>query len=317
MSIGKAGWLGVVLVLGVAVINVAAADASKIYWAGKEDPLVLQRANTDGTDVEDLVDGLTHDIGLDLDARKLYWLHGFPPGVTLRRSNLDGTGVQILDDYEGNDAGPLAVGAGWVYVATYFFEGCPGVRRYDMSGAYQGTILFDTCPWGMAVDPVGQKLYWTGPEGQNTIRRSDLDGSNTEILLNTDGSPVAIELDLPQGKMYWNHRDNGIRRADLDGSNVETLVATEDYIQDIALDLPAGKLYWTLEFGHQILRADLDGSNPELFLDTGARSIAIDDGQGDTDVPATSQSGLIAIVLVLIALSTGLVGKRVLGRQFR
>ena len=173
MSVGRAGRLSVALVLFTVVADAGATSASdKIYWSGKDEPPVLQRANTDGTNIEDLINGLTHNVDLDPIARKLYWLQGVSPNVTLRRSNLNGTGVQILDDFGGLDAGPLAVGAGSIYVATFFFEGCPGVRRYDLSGAYQETILPDMCPWGMAIDPVEHKLYWTGPEGAHTIRRS-------------------------------------------------------------------------------------------------------------------------------------------------
>ena len=65
--------------------------AGKIYWAdvGAD----IQRANLDGTDVEDLVTVLESPTGIAIDtiAGKIYW----PDGGTdkIQRANLDGTNI--------------------------------------------------------------------------------------------------------------------------------------------------------------------------------------------------------------------------------
>ncbi|MFH1731527.1 MAG: hypothetical protein ABIF82_07740 [Planctomycetota bacterium] len=65
--------------------------AGKMYWANDTR---VRRANLDGSDIEDVVTGLTsaYTIALDLSAEKLYWAdHDLGK---IQRSNLDGTGIE-------------------------------------------------------------------------------------------------------------------------------------------------------------------------------------------------------------------------------
>ena len=66
-----------------------------MYWtdAGTDK---IQRANLDGTGVQDLVTGLPdpYDIALDVTGGKMYWTHPFT--ARIQRANLDGTGVEDL-----------------------------------------------------------------------------------------------------------------------------------------------------------------------------------------------------------------------------
>ena len=66
----------------------------KIYWTDRRTDRI-QRANLDGSEVEDLVtDGLLNPqgIALDLTDRKMYWTDWGTD--TIQRANLDGTGVE-------------------------------------------------------------------------------------------------------------------------------------------------------------------------------------------------------------------------------
>ena len=77
----------------VPLIPIMSDGAGKIYWtaanAGK-----IQRANLDGTGIEDVVMGLLNpnSLALDMDSAKIYWVDG---GSKIQRANLDGTGVKI------------------------------------------------------------------------------------------------------------------------------------------------------------------------------------------------------------------------------
>jgi len=73
-------------------------DAGKMYWTdlgtGK-----IQRANLDGSAVEDLVTTSVIEpvrIALDLRAGKMYWTEASPADFMISRANLDGTGLEFL-----------------------------------------------------------------------------------------------------------------------------------------------------------------------------------------------------------------------------
>ena len=114
------------------------------------------------------------------------------------------------------------------------------------------------------------KMYWAD-QWKHNIRRSNLDGSQIEVLVNLLGTngPTGLALDVAAGKMYWTSwSPNEIQRANLDGSQVETLIKSGlTNPGSIVLDVAAGKMYWhdqdrETERG-KIRRANLDGSQVE------------------------------------------------------
>ncbi len=79
--------------------------------------------------------------------------------------------------------------------------------------------------------------YW---EGGGRIRRSNLDGSDSETLLTGLARPVEIALDAVAGKLYWTDRQGGsIHRSDLEGGDVEEVVSGLVRPVGMALDVPA------------------------------------------------------------------------------
>ena len=75
----------------------------------------------------------------------------------------------------------------------------------------------------------------TGPiwEASNandgSIERSDLDGTNMTTIVAAGGTftPKQIQLDKPNGKLYWSDREGmRVMSCNLDGSQVETIVDT-------------------------------------------------------------------------------------------
>ena len=197
-----------------------------MYWTNAwEDK--IQRANLDGSDVEELVtQGFLGDplgIALDVVGCKMYWTERFYRPI--RRANLDGSDVEELLLLGSNDA----------------------------SGAS-----------GIALDVEGYKMYWTGT---HKIQRANLDGSDVEEIVTYDTHgvrhPFAIALDVEGGKMYWTDNwEDKIQRANLDGSDVQDLVTHGlERPEGIALDVEGGKMYWTNTSKNKIQRANLDGSD--------------------------------------------------------
>ncbi len=224
----------------------------KVYWTTLEGK--VQRADLDGSNIEDVVTGLglPEAVAVDVRGGKLYWSDnigfGYSHVAKIQRANLDGSAVETLVEARG---------------------------QMD----------------GLALDPVGGKLYWAN-EGNGTLHRANLDGTNAEVLATTEEALVTtgsgklrgMALDVDGGKIYWSHIGaNKIQRANLDGSNVEDMVLETFSCGGIDLDLAADKIYWPACTEKKIWRANLDGSNVEELIATGLgnpESVAVDSRGG-------------------------------------
>ena len=145
---------------------------------------------------------------------------------------------------------------------------------------------------------IGNKIFWVDfLDGE--ILRSNLNGSDVEVVLSGLGSPRGIAVDATDSKLYWTDEGpNKIQCANLDGSNVQELIYIKDVRSptSIALDVDAGKMYWIQTFvsSSEIWRANLNGSNPQKILGTSLDSlngIALDAAGGKI---YWSQTGFLA-----------------------
>ena len=242
-----------------------------LYWSdwGSDK---IQRANLDGSNVEDLVAGAGLDgpdgLTLDLAGGKIYWTDAGTEKI--QRADLDGSNVEdLVTTGLGVPYGlDLDVSGGKIYWTN---RSTSKIQRADLDGSNVEDLLTLSglaFPGELAVDAAGGKIYWTNA-GADKIQRADLDGSNVEDLVTTGlSSPNGLALDVDGGKIYWTDRGTSrIQRADLDGSNVEDLVTTGlSSPNGLALDVDGGKIYWTDVDADNIQRADLDGANVEDLL---------------------------------------------------
>ena len=328
------------LVLTLVVILCAAwlpTHAGKIYWsenscgaAGCTGRIV--RANLDGSDSEVVVTGGTFPnsrsffgVALDLQSDKLYWSED-DENQFIRRSDLNGCAAEVViyptvpgfaQDLALDIAGSKIYWAGSL-------ESTDGIYRVGMNGSQLEQPYSGFSPNGLALDLVNGKMYWTrGRQAGAGIRRANLDGSDVELLVDGEGYND-IAVDVAAGKIYWAQKAPGkIRRANLDGTNPEdvvTLPGSSDSALSLALDLSAGKVYWSVRdesvpFNNgRLERANLDGSGIELLLNqVTAEKLALDplgEGQDPEDclspiaVPAMHTSGLLVLVLLLLAAGT-------------
>ena len=123
-------------------------SAGKLYWSD-EGTRKIQRANLDGSAVEDLIAfGLSKPVGVDLDptAGKIYW--GDQVAGKVQRSNLDGTGVE---DVVGGAGAVLDVKLDPLASRVYWTDDDDGtLRRADLDG---GSVeVLPTVAFGVAVD---------------------------------------------------------------------------------------------------------------------------------------------------------------------
>ena len=258
------------------------SGTGKMYWVDSV-TRKIQRANLDGSGVEDLVtSGLSNPHGLALDpgAGKMYWTD--IETEKIQRANLDGSGVEDLVTSGLHSPLGLALdlGAGKMYWTDW---GTAKIQRANLDGSGVEDLLTRNSglsgPLGLALDLSAGKMYWTD-WGRKKIQRANLDGSGVEDLLTRNSGlsgPSGLALDPGDGKMYWTDwgTDQGtakIQRANLDGSGVEDLVTRNSGLSGpsgLALDPGAGKMYWTDIETDKIQRANLDGSGVEDLVTSG------------------------------------------------
>ena len=269
------GLLGVSSVAGSPEVLVVDPYSPPIYWTDYGTDKI-QRANLDGSNVEDLVTSGLRDpasIALDIAGGKMYWTD--PDTYKIQRANLDGSNVEDLVTSGLRDPIGIAldIAGGKMYWTDVDGD---NIQRANLDGSNVEDLVTSGLrgPWDIALDIAGGKMYWTDPD-TDKIQRANLDGSNVEDLV-TSGlrGPIGIALDIAGGKMYWTDVDgDNIRRANLDGSNVEDLITSgRSSPWGIALDIAGGKMYWThmdwnsatkeLTNG-KIQRANLNGTEVE------------------------------------------------------
>ncbi len=234
--------------------------------------LELIRASLDGTNKAPIhsvpADPIPFAIDIEPTSGDVLWTSGRNsggPGIaTVYRIDADGTNAGIVFQRPEDLAfaptdlqlDPLN---GHLYCVTNYVNA--GLFRSSLTGEDFLPLIQRTfgTPDGLAIDRMNQKLYWTDYFDVR-ILRSDLDGSNLEIINVQDlDRPGAITLDPAAGHMYWLAWDS-LQRANLDGSDTMTILTPNPNSRDgLALDLLRGHIYWIDNFG--IRRADLDGSN--------------------------------------------------------
>ena len=125
-------------------------------------------------------------------------------------------------------------------------------------------------PDGIAVDPIGRRVYWAN--GTSKISYANLDGSGGADLVTgaaSVDSPHGTTVYPALGRIYWTNWHfigNGtISWASLDGSGGGNLslsgAVTIDTPFGLAIDAAAGRMYWPNDNPGIISGADLDGSD--------------------------------------------------------
>ena len=250
----------------------------KIYWI--EDGTHINRADLDGSNIELVLDGLgvyaPRNLDLDLEGHRLYWLER----GRLTRSNLDGS--QVERDFLGQSGAiDFEVYDGWVY----WSDSRGRVRRASLDNLVPHDVFAPSIrsTTGLALDPSRDKVYWTdhvkgsvwssdldgsrtkalieglqGPsgialaeselywiDGQSAIRKSDLDGSNIEDIVQ-DRSITNIAFDGARERLFWSGRcSDFVWSCNPDGSAIDSLfVSDSECPGDIAVDEATGHIYW-------------------------------------------------------------------------
>eukprot|EP00931_Biecheleriopsis_adriatica_P049984 TRINITY_DN28924_c0_g2_i1.p1 TRINITY_DN28924_c0_g2~~TRINITY_DN28924_c0_g2_i1.p1 ORF type:complete len:309 (-),score=31.08 TRINITY_DN28924_c0_g2_i1:18-944(-) len=255
-----------VLISGLKQPRSVACGGGKIYWADR-DSRKIQRANLDGSDVEDIVEADFGVKSVAVDNDTIFW--PVPSEQKIQSANLDGSSVGDVLTNTGAVSGIQLVSG-----RLYWF----GDQKRIVSAAVNGEDVRDAAnganPCHIAV--AGNRVFWT----EWGLRSAVLDGGEATELVptaNTHGTGIAVNS--IEGKVYWvyDHRSGQLRhgatetagtdrltRANFDGTNVED-------IADFATDqTPYGMAFC----GSSLIIADKTGailsvSIPDNYNGTG------------------------------------------------
>jgi DNA-binding beta-propeller fold protein YncE len=176
-------------------------------------------------------------------------------GVHMVILNDDAPLVQDFDPVEFSRPYGLTVDTAHskVYVSDYSLG---IIYRFDADGKNPVRILDAAVPGQEIVDSpealmvVGDKLYWGRPGG---IYRCNLDGTNPEVFINTEGIlpeyPIDMQYDEATGKIYLvNDRTDytgGYFSVNFDGSGLTNHIPDIDGTA-IEVDTETNKVYMTV-----------------------------------------------------------------------
>ncbi|MBU0475684.1 MAG: hypothetical protein KKF62_16160 [Bacteroidetes bacterium] len=236
---------------------------SKIYWVdsgtGK-----LQRANTNGTSIEDLVTSLSdlNAVAVDNVNGKVYWGKGISP-AKIGWSYLDGSSSNsnLISFVTASNVADIAVDIdnGKIYWTDNISD---KIYRANLNGTTIEEVLTGLSdPAGCSIDLINNKIYWVERSGQK-ICRANMDGSNIETIINSGlSSPYGLDVDFINSKIYFSDFGSGkIQKANLDGTNVTDVLTGLGFdIDAISLDITNGVIYYAT-YNSTIKKVNTNGS---------------------------------------------------------
>jgi hypothetical protein len=212
--------------------------AGKMYWTDTNAG-VISSANMNGTETQIVIDdsGLEPlGIALDVAGGKVYWTDS--EGV--KRANLNGGEKQLLTKEPARGFLALDLTARRMYWADWP-SGDIKTAAMALEPKVTNIVTKQLTPFGIAVDHAGGKVYWLElnlnkkKSEKNEIRRSKLDGTEVQTLLERPGAGFegGLAIDPAAGKLYWGEAEtHDIAVANLDGSQARTLFSTGEAIPE-------------------------------------------------------------------------------------
>jgi DNA-binding beta-propeller fold protein YncE len=170
------------------------------------------------------------------------------------------------------DHGTYAACQIWISVAAPNSTGYNG-PHFTFKGTIMRSSTFASLASialaALSLQVSAQKLYWSDV---NNIRRSNLDGSQSQLVRGGFEDLPYVAADPAAGTLYYTYGSPipKMFRSDLNGNQVQPLFTFDihHYTRGLAVDHAGGKIYWSSFEGYNggagtIRRANLDGSGLE------------------------------------------------------
>ncbi len=263
----------------------------RIYWtdAGNTSPVAgtgrITRATIDGSRQEVIyADTFEYPKGLAVDWRhaKIYWGTGRSKSIMI--SNLDGSDLKVLLDWELNEATleDIAVDSvgGKIYWAD---QNMDKIRRANLDGSDIEDLVSIDADEGATSAVLGidfsrelNTVFWTDWR-KETIESFNLTSGELTIISEGLDFPIGIAVNADTGLLYHSRFYSGLYRSSLGGGDQMHLVGNAP-MWGIDLHAPSSNLYWCLvsSFGTEsdgsLRSSDLDGHNIEFVIKTGLKN---------------------------------------------
>lgn len=247
-----------------------------VYWSDSGGRWIKSKETSPTLGCEELrLSGLVTPVGIFADPAesKLYWIDASLD--VIRRSDLVGLNVEDVVTAGLDRPQSLVVFDSKVYWTDWGFD---RVVRANLDGSDIEVIRDGASnPYGLAIDVVRRKLYWSETDFQTgAIRRCELNGADPELVFGNLPAVTGIAIDDAGERLFWvNWGDSRLQTASLDGGVPETLYLIGDFTE--SLSLFRDSLYWTDSQG-DVFRADADGFGVVERVVEGAqdpRSVAV------------------------------------------
>ena len=199
--------------------------ADQLYWTDA-DAGTLNRADRDGGNAEVVATGMgdIRDVALDAPNDRAYVADRTNDAIW--EIVLSTGQATILYDNTTHGLGQLPVGLdvhnGQLYITCVEID-AEAVWVGNVDGSGVSRILDYAAAgygYGIAVDRVNDKLYFDNTDG-GTVLRSNLDGTNVEVMFDTGNRVYGLVVDNANGKLYYTERNSGnVYMANLDGTDI-------------------------------------------------------------------------------------------------
>lgn len=241
-------------------------DTGNVFWIDGSSRDRSRIQYSDLQSVNALVEGYSQPAGVSVDtlSNNLYWIGENGEVMTASFEGSDPKvvrefqcGIGMLSDIAIDH---LSEQIYWGYNGDCAFS----LLRADLNAGEVDNFLSgsQTRPLSIALDPFGERVYWTDFQQYRGLFRANYDGTGLERFLEVDATGIAI--DLVNSKLYWSDSNVGtITRADLDGNGAEIILDGLSQPTDLALDVRGGHIYWIEREGGMIRRSNLIGEEIE------------------------------------------------------
>jgi hypothetical protein len=243
-----------------------------IYFGGEassETGASVRRIDRISREIEVLVDDVVapRDVAVSLSLGKVYWTD--VGDATIKRANLDGTGVETI--VSGHTVEHLEIDDA---AGRMFWTSGADLMSSDLSG---GDVTTTVGPAGLAsgltLDRDSQQVYWSvAGAGVLTV---GYDGSGQAAAISDPAWPeTEIYFDAAIDKLYWYSPSETVRsflRANPDGTEVEVIADQHMPVpvtRGLIIDESAGRLFWVWpsDSGGQIESVNRDGRDNGIAI---------------------------------------------------
>ena len=240
------------------VIHLGAGQRVDTYWINTDSGTLHRLV---GSSVENIAPGVENVVSLAVTSNRLYWVETTSETTgRLRRSNLNGSNIQLIRDLT---AVPAGITVDTANSKIYMTNGWGKVQAINPSGSGYAPNLITglTDPKDIAVS--GGKVYWI--TGGGTVHSANVNGSGVTQI--AGGYSALGSIAVGGGKVFWtetiSESDGKIHSANLNGSSVTEVVSLLAAPYGISVDTGASKLYFTNSRG-RIMQGNLDGSGIQV-----------------------------------------------------